>query len=278
MRSKLFVPATRPELFAKAEASAADCLSFDLEDAVAETRKDEAREVLAAYLRTRQPNAKAVVVRINAVTTPWFGLDLEAIGELADIINLPMADSAGDVLQLAELLESQAAAHTRIMVNIETPLALRRAAELALAHKRVTSLQIGYADLLEPYGIERRDEGALSHIRMTVRLAAAEAGIVAYDGAFAGVSDPDYFRQECLAARRQGLAGKSCIHPSQIAIVNQAFMPTEAEVARARRIVAAAGDAEAKGVGAFLVDGQMIDKPFLLRAREVLALAERQQG
>ena len=271
MRSKLFVPATRPELFAKAEASAADSLSFDLEDAVAESRKDEARDVLAAYLQSRQPNDKIVVVRINAVTTPWFGRDIEAIGELADIINLPMADSAGDVLQLVELLESEAAAHTQILVNIETPVALRRAAELAAAHKRVTGLQIGYADLLEPYGIDRRDEGALGHIRMTVRLAAAEAGVAAYDGAFAGVSDGDYFAQECLSARRQGFAGKSCIHPSQIATANQVFMPTEKEAAQARKILAAAADAEAKGLGAFLVDGQMIDKPFLARARAIVA-------
>lgn len=278
MRSKLFVPASRPELFAKAEASAADSLSFDLEDAVAEARKDEARGVLAAYLREREAG-KIIVVRVNAVGSPWFERDVEAIAAAgADIINLPMVNEPADVTLLAARIarHETAPGAVRILVNIETPLGLRRAAALAAAHERVMGLQIGYADLLEPYGIDRRDEGALSHIRMTVRLAAAEANVAAYDGAFAGVNDVEYFKAECAAARRQGFAGKSCIHPSQIAPANEAFMPTEKEVARARKIVAAAEEAEARGVGAFLVDGQMVDKPFLARARDILALAGQQ--
>ena len=274
MRSKLFVPASRPELFAKAEASAADSLSFDLEDAVAESRKDEARDILAAHLKSAKPG-KVLVVRINAVGSPWFECDVEAIaGAGAGIINLPMVNEPADIVVLAERIAKyeQAPGATRILVNIETPASLRRAAELASAHERVMGLQLGYADLLEPYGISRRDEGALSHIRVAVRLAAAEANIAAYDGAFAGVNDPDYFKAECQAARRQGFAGKSCIHPSQIAIANEAFMPSEAEIARARKFVAAAKEAEEKGIGAFLVDGQMVDKPFLARARDILKM------
>lgn len=280
MRSKLFVPATRQDLFEKAEKSAADSLSFDLEDAVAESRKEEARATLAAYLKSRAPG-KIIVVRVNAVGSRWFEEDVQAIAQAgADIINLPMVDSADDVRVLADRLARHEAkpGATGILVNIETPLALRRATELAAAHERVMGLQLGYADLLEPNGIERRDEGALTHIRMTVRLAAAEAGVAAYDGAFAGVSDPDYFRAECRAARRQGFAGKSCIHPSQVVIANEAFMPTEAEVERARRFVAAAREAEEQGVGAFLVDGQMVDKPFLDRARDILKMVDRNQG
>ena len=275
MRSKLFVPASRPELFAKAEASAADSLSFDLEDAVAESRKDEARQILNDYLKSRSPGGKTIVARINAVGTPWFAADVGAAA-LADVINLPMVSGPDDIVQLARRLDALGAS-TQIMVNIETPVGLRRAAELARAHARVTSLQIGYADLLEPFGIDRRNEGALSHIRMTVRLAAAEAGIAAYDGAFAVVTDSDYFALECAAARAQGFDGKSCIHPSQITTVNRAFMPGEKEVAKARKIVAAAADAEARGVGAYLVDGQMIDKPFLERARAVVALVDGAQ-
>lgn len=275
MRSKLFVPASRPELFAKAEASAADSLSFDLEDAVAEERKDEARAILADYLRGRSAGGKVIVVRVNAVGTSHFTRDVEAIVSAgADIINLPMVDDAAAVKELADGIAryERSQGMTRILVNIETPLALRRAAALASSHARVMGLQLGYADLLEPYGIDRRDEGALSHIRMTARMAAAEASVAAYDGAFAGVKDAEFFRQECLAAKRQGFAGKSCIHPSQIEMANQAFMPSEAEISRARKIVAAAADAEAKGIGAFLVDGQMVDKPFVESARAVLAL------
>jgi citrate lyase subunit beta/citryl-CoA lyase len=275
MRSKLFVPASRPELFAKAEASAADSLSFDLEDAVAEERKDEARTILADYLRGRSAGGKLIVVRVNAVGTPHFARDVEAIVSAGtDIINLPMVDEADAVKALAEAIAryERSQGSVRILVNIETPLALRRAGSLASSHARVMGLQLGYADLLEPYGIDRRDEGVLSHIRMTVRMGAAEAKVAAYDGAFAGVKDTEFFRQECLAAKRQGFAGKSCIHPSQIEMANQAFMPGEAEISRARKIVAAAAEAEAKGIGAFLVDGQMVDKPFVESARAVLAL------
>ena len=277
MRSKLFIPATRPELFAKAEASAADALSFDLEDAVAEERKDEARAILTQYLRTpRTGSGKVMVVRVNAAGTRHFEADVEAVTAAGlDIINLPMAEEADAVALLADRIGKHAPAGAqppRILVNIETPLGLRRAAALAGAHPSVMGLQVGYADLLERYGMDRRDEGILSHIRTSVRLAAAEAGVAAYDGAFAAVKDTDGYRQDCLGARRHGFAGKSCIHPTHIVIANEVFMPTAAEVARARKIVAAA--AGQQGVGAFLVDGDMIDKPFLERATAIVALAD----
>ena len=136
-------------------------------------------------------------------------------------------------------------------------------------------LQIGYADLLEPTGIARTDRDALAYIRLAVRFAAAEAGIAAYDGAFAAVKDTEGYRAECIAAKHHGFAGKSCIHPSQIATANEVFMPDASEIAWARKVVAAAVDADASGVGAYLVDGHMIDKPFVERARAVVALADR---
>jgi citrate lyase subunit beta/citryl-CoA lyase len=279
MRSKLFVPAARPELFAKALASAADAVSFDLQDAVVDERKAEARSALATFLRALPAHdGKLVVVRVNAVGTSWFADDMEAVvGPWLDVVNLPMVEDASAVADAAatlDRLETTGAARACILVNVETPKALRKAAELAAAHPRVAALQVGYADLLEPFGIERSDQAALAHIRMAVRLAAAEAGVAAYDGAYAVVKDPDGYRAECVAGRRQGYAGKSCIHPSQIAIANAAFMPTPAEIARAHRILAAADDAKAKGIGAFLVDGQMIDAPFVAGARAIVALAD----
>ncbi|MDR3669908.1 MAG: CoA ester lyase [Holophaga sp.] len=275
MRSKLFVPGSRPELFPKATASAADCLSFDLEDAVAKDRKVEARGLLAAFLRDLPAGlGKVVVVRVNAVGTPYFQADMEAVaGPRLDMINLPMVEEPGTVLEAAALLDRlDPAGRIRLLVNIETPKSLRNAAALAGAHPRVAGLQIGYADLLEPCGVDRSDQAALAYIRMAVRLAAAESGVAAYDGAYAVVKNPDAYRAECEAAKRHGFAGKSCIHPTQIAIANQAFMPKPAEIEHARRVVAAAAEAQAKGVGAFLVDGQMIDEPFLASARAIVAL------
>ncbi len=282
MRSKLFVPGSRPELFEKAVASSADALSFDLEDAVAGNRKDEARAILSSYL-TGRPDAskKIIVVRVNGVRTSFFEPDMEAVVcPATQLINLPMVEEASDIQRAAALLDRLETGERRIgiLVNIETPKGLRKAAELAAAHPRVKGLQIGWADLLEPFGISRSDQAALTHIRIQVRLAAAEAGIPAYDGAYAVVSDPDGYRQECADARRLGYAGKSCIHPSQIAAANEEFFPTDAEIEHARRLLSAAEAAKAKGLGAFLVDGQMVDEPFLIRARATLALVDLQDS
>jgi citrate lyase subunit beta/citryl-CoA lyase len=137
------------------------------------------------------------------------------------------------------------------LANIEAPKGLRLAADIATAHPRVIGLQIGYGDLLEPAGIDRTDEAALQHVRLAVRFAAAEA------------------------ARRLGFAGKSCIHPSQVGVVNEAFNPRPEEIARARRILTAAADATARGVGAFMVEGQMVDAPFIAQTRALVDLAER---
>jgi citrate lyase subunit beta/citryl-CoA lyase len=280
MRSKLFVPASRPELFEKALHSAADALSFDLEDAVAPSQKPQARAHLAAFLASLPPaTGKTRLVRVNAFGTEEFKADVSALGSASiDIINLPMAEDADAVVQAITRIERNAALTARgvkFLLNIETPKGLRKAADLATAHPKVMGLQIGYADLLEPCGIVRSDREALAHIRLAVRLAAAEAGIAAYDGAFAAVRDIDGYRAECLAAKHHGFAGKSCIHPNQIAAANEIFMPDANEIAWARKVVAAAADADARGVGAYLVDGQMIDKPFVERARAVVALADR---
>jgi citrate lyase subunit beta / citryl-CoA lyase len=280
MRSKLFVPASRPELFEKALISTADALSFDLEDAVAPSQKPQARANLAAFLRDRPATGKIIVVRINAFGTAEFDADIAALGSVAiDIINLPMTEDPNAVVQAIGRIENnETTQHAKFLLNIETPKGLRRAADLAAAHPRVMGLQIGYADLLEPNGIARSDRDALAYIRLAVRLAAAEAGIATYDGAFAAVKDGGGYRAECVAAKRHGFAGKSCIHPSQIATANEIFMPDADEIAWARKVVAAAIDADARGVGAWLVDGHMIDKPFVERARAVVALADRQQN
>jgi citrate lyase subunit beta/citryl-CoA lyase len=282
MRSKLFVPASRPELFDKALTSSADALSFDLEDSVAPNQKSQARANLFEFLH-RQPKTvdKTVVVRVNAFGTGEFEADVSALGGgIVDVINLPMAENEDVVAQAIAQIErsdhiSGEGGGVKVLLNIETPRGLRKAAELAAIHPRVMGLQIGYADLLEPCGVARTDSAALAHIRLAVRLAAAEAGVDAYDGAFAAVKDMEGYRAECRAAKQHGFAGKSCIHPSQIAVANEIFMPSPDEIAWALKVVKAAADAEARGVGAYLVDGHMIDKPFVGRARAVVALANR---
>lgn len=283
MRSKLFVPASRPELFAKAVAGPADALSFDLEDAVQESRKDEARRALVGFLAQAgpRPGGKVVIVRVNGLSTPHFEADLAAVtGPAVDMINLPKPESPDEVRTAAVALARQERARglerpIGILVNIESPRGLRRAAEIGSADARVTGLQLGLGDLFEPFGIDRTDAAAVHAMQVAVRLAAAEAGVWACDTVYGTVSDPDGYTREATAARRLGFIGKSCIHPSQVPLANAVFRPTDAEIAAALRVVEAARGAEASGVGAFLVDGRMIDLPFIERARTILSAARQ---
>lgn len=283
MRSKLFVPGSRPELFAKALASEADGISLDLEDAVQESRKAEARATVAEFLRATPPapSGKVIIVRVNGLATPHFEADVQAVAWPAlDLLNLPKPESADDVRAACAMLarveaERGIARPIGILANIESPRGLRCAADIATADPRVVGLQLGFADLLEPLGIDRKDPAAIQHLQLAVRLAAGEAGLWAYDAAFGDVKDPEGYRREAEAARRLGYLGKTCIHPSQVALANDVFRPSDKEIAHALRVVEAAGEAKATGVGAFVVDGKMIDVPFAKRAEAIVALARR---
>ena len=283
MRSKLFVPASRPELFEKALASAADALSFDLEDSVAPARKPDAREALRALLVSPavRERGKVLIVRVNALDTPWFADDIAAVVQPGlDYVNLPKPESADDVRAAAAAIERAERANgvsrpVKLLLNVESPRALREAATLAAAHARVAGLQLGLGDLFEPLGIARRDPAAVQQAMFSLRLAAGEAGVFAYDSAFANIKDTEGFRAEAELARTLGFLGKSCIHPSQIALANDVFRPSDEEIAHALRVVEAARNAERDGVGAYVVDGKMIDAPFVERARALVQSAER---
>ena len=280
MRSKLFVPASRPELFAKALSSAADAISFDLEDAVEEGQKGFARQALFDFFETNQTqNTKAIVVRINAIDTTHYAADLEVVVLSAvQIINLPMVESATAVRDLSARIgkletDRRLTRPIGILVNIESPKGLRQAAELALADPRVVGLQIGFGDLFGPYGIVSGEPSATQVVRVLVKMAAAEAGIEAYDGAYVDIANPDGFTLDAQAAYRLGFTGKSCIHPSQVGLANAVFRPSEQQIQQALRVVQAAKENLARGVGAFVVDGQLVDGPLITRAERTVALA-----
>jgi len=281
MRSKLFVPGTRPELFAKALGSAADSVCFDLEDAVSEPRKDEARHAVRQLLQGGEAAAsgKTVIVRVNAMDTPHFERDVAAVTQAGvHLINIPKPESPAHVRAAVEAIERAEQANgvrtpVGLLLNIEAPAALRTAAQLALAHPRVAGLQLGLGDLFEPLGIARREPAAVQQAMFAMRIAAGEAGVYAYDGAFADIRDAEGFRAEAMLSRNLGFLGKTCIHPSQVAIANEVFRPTDEEIAHACKVVEAARDADDQGVGAYVVDGKMIDIPFVIRARAIVASA-----
>ena len=280
MRSKLFVPASRPELFAKALKGEADALSFDLEDAVDESMKKVARNDLCKFLKALPPNAgKTIIVRVNGLDTKHFEADLEAIlCPALDLVNLPKPESADDVKACAAALSKleRKVKHREpvgILANIESPHAYRLAAEIAAASPRVEGLQVGYGDLIEPLDVDRYNPATIASILLHVRIAAGEAGVWCYDGAFANIKDTAGYQAEAQMSRRLGYIGKSCIHPSQVPLANAVFRPTDEEIAHALRVVEAARVAAEKGIGAFTVDGRMVDAPFIRRAENVLELA-----
>ena len=281
MRSKLFVPGARPELFAKALAGEADALSFDLEDSVAAERKDEARALVAEFAGSdaARQAAKVVIVRVNAPDTAHFEADIDAVArDGVALLNLPKIESAAALRVAIAAVERAEAANgvsepIRLLVNIETPKALAHAAEIAGAHPRVAGLQLGLGDLFEPYGIDRHDAANVHAAMFAVRMAAAQADVFAVDGAFADIEDAAGFTAEAGMSRRLGYIGKSCIHPRQVALANAAFAASAEELAVARRIVAAAQSAAQQGRGAFVVDGRMVDLPFLKRAQALVAAA-----
>ena len=286
MRSKLFVPGARPELFAKALAGDADALSFDLEDAVAEERKGEARQAVADFVASAAvaQAAKVIIVRTNAPDSPHFAQDLTAVVHPGvTLLNLPKVESPEALLAAVAMIEDAERANgvdrpISLLVNIETPSALAAAARIAGAHPRVAGLQLGLGDLFEPHGIDRTDPRNVHAAMFALRMAAAQAGVFAMDGAFAGLDDDDGYTEEARMARRLGFVGKSCVHPRQVPLANAAFAPSEAELAAARRIVEAAHAASTQSRGAFVVDGRMVDLPFLKRAEALLAAAARRPG
>lgn len=286
MRSKLFVPGSRPDLFAKALAGAADAISFDVEDSVPEDSKARARGDIADFLRSgavrRCDNlaGKTLIVRVNALGSPHFEGDLMAFAcAQVALLNLPKAECAADVREAAAALESaeQRNGVTRpigLLVNIETARGLRLAPEIAAAHPRVAGLQLGLADLFESMHADRRSPANVHAAMFQMSMACAESGKFAYDSAYPDVADTEGFRREAEQARQLGYVGKSCVHPKQVALANEVFGAATLDVDTARRIVAAAQDAARTGRGAFLLDGRMIDLPFVKRAQAVLAAAD----
>lgn len=283
MRSKLFVPGSRPELFPKALAGEADAISIDLEDSVIAERKSEARNTVAEFLQSSaaQATSKALIVRVNALDTPYFEADVLALVRpgLA-LLNLPKVECAADIQAAVAAMEraerrNGVSVPIKILANIETPKGLRNAAQIGLADARVAGLQLGLADLFEPLGIDRRDVRHVHAALFALRLAAAEAGVFAYDAAFANVRDPEGYRAEAQMAHSLGYLGKSCIHPSQIALANEVFRPSDSDIAAAQRILAAMQSAQAQSAGALLVDGKMVDAPFVRRARQIIEIAKK---
>lgn len=267
--SFLFVPATRPERFAKAFASDAGAVILDLEDAVAPEHKDAARAQLLQGIRgLPSEQLRRTLIRINAVDSPWHLDDAQVARAAVDLglagIVLPKADS-GDCLQiLARMLGARAA----VVPLIESLRGLDAVDAIAVA-PQVTRLAFGHLDFQQDIGLLcDAQETELTSVRLALVMAARRAGLPPpVDGVTTDTRDAKQLLADAHRARRLGFGGKLCIHPAQIEHVHAAFMPSPSEVEWARRVVAQADSGQAL----FQLDGRMVDAPVIALARRAMA-------
>lgn len=285
-RSSLFVPATSERFIAKAHLRGADAIKIDLEDAVAPTEKPRARTLVPAVAASVGQAGADVLVRINR---PWrmAVADLEAsVGADVNGIVIPKIESADHVVFLEEIvaeLEAErglAPGHTCFTLQIETAKGFLNVREIAGASRRNKAISVGNEDFAHMLGMPETISEALIGAMQTVQMAAREAGILAlgYPGSIANFSDLDAYRADIARARALGFDGGSCIHPAQVAILNEGFAPTAVEIAEAEGIIAAYDAALARGEGAVAYQGKMIDIPIADRARRTLAQRDRIAG
>lgn len=264
-RSCLFVPADRPDRFAKALAAGADLVILDLEDAVQPEAKVAARDHLRIFLQGH--SGGRVGVRLNAAGTEWFPDDLSLLDSPAlAAAMLPKAETAEMLAQVAARLHCGAG----LIPLAETALGIWNALELARA-PRVIQLAFGSVDFQLDAGLPDDDpDRAMLYARSRLVLASAAAGIAApIDGVTVDLDDPARTAADVAQSRALGFGGKLCIHPRQIAPVHEGLAPSPAELTRARAIMAAADAAGA--AGAIRLDGKLIDRPVAERARRMLA-------
>ena len=278
-RSRLYAPGNNPRVLAGIEIHGADCVLLDLEDSVPLTQKAHARILVKRLLAaTRFP--EEVWVRINALSCGGRDDLAEVLQGHPHGICLPKAERAEDVCELAgELtrLEGELGipvGSTWIMPIVETAAGVLGCEAVAAADERVAIVAFGAEDYTRDVGCARTD-AALLFARSRLVAATAVAGVQVSDTVFADVADDEGLYAESCTARSLGFDGKGAINPRQLGPIHRAFSPTPDEVDQARAVVAAADEAEAAGLGVVSLDGKMVDRPVVERARRVLRTAER---
>ncbi len=284
-RTMLFLPGNNPAMMLGGPYLGADSIIFDLEDAVSPAEKDAARILVRNALGALEFGPVEVVVRINALDTPLWERDLEAIVPMGpDLIMPPKSSDAGMIRRLDEKLGELEAACSLdhpigILPLIETALGLENSFAIATASSRVRALFLGAEDLTADLGAIRSTEGEeILYARCRLVAAARAAGVEAIDTPFPGVDEMDALRRDAARARSLGFSGKAVINPRHIDIVNAAFSPSEAEIRYAEEVMEAIEEAKRQGKGAISLRGKMIDAPIVERARRVLAMARQIEG
>ncbi|SBW05389.1 (3S)-malyl-CoA thioesterase [uncultured Alphaproteobacteria bacterium] len=277
-RSVLYMPGSNARALEKAKSLPADGLILDFEDAVSPDAKPEARRTVAAALAGGRPyGRREVIVRINALNTPWGMDDLRAVAPLGiDGLAIPKVESADAVRQVqAAVRAAGGPENLPIFCMLETPIGILRALEIATASPHVAALVMGTSDLAKDLHCEhtRDREPFLASLGLVV-LAARAAGVAALDGVHLDLADDDGFAAACLQGRQMGFDGKTLIHPKTLEVANRVFAPAPGEVAKARELIAAYAEGVAQGKGVVVLDGKLIEQLHVDNARRMVALAE----
>ena len=273
LRSLLFAPAVRPDLLRKMPRTGADAIVIDLEDATPPDAKGTGRVEMrsaVADLAGQLP----ILVRVNDDTTPWHDDDLDSLPTegLAGIV-VPKIETIAGLDSLAARLNDRGL-DMPVIGGVETALGVADARSL-LAHDLISAAYFGAEDFIADLGgVRTASNDEVAYARAQVALAGRLADVTVIDQIVADFTDDDRCRRECLQARAMGYGGKLCIHPSQVAIANEAFLPSSEEIDRARRLLEAYDDAKAQGVASVAFEGQMVDEPVARQARRVLAQAD----
>ena len=280
-RAMMFVPGNNPGMLQNAGIYQADTVILDLEDSVAISEKDAARDLVYQAIKTISYPCE-VGVRINHISTPYGRKDLERVlPAKPELIRLPKAESAEEIQEIDAIITAAEEANgfepgsIRMMAAIETAKGLRQAYEIATASPRMEALAIGGEDFLADLKTSRtRHGGELAVARGQLVLAARAAGVQVIDSVFSDIRDEEGFIAETTRIKEMGFDGKSVVNPRQIKLIYQIFAPAEKEIDLAERILEAYKEALAKNSGVISLNGKMIDTPVVLRAERTLAYAK----
>lgn len=285
-RSMMFVPGNNPGMIINAPVFAPDSIIFDLEDAVSINQKDAARELVSRALQALDFGECETVIRINGRHTPFAVDDIRSmVAARANVLRLAMTELPDDMIwadQLIARLEVELGIEKgtiKLMAAIETAKGVLNAPEIARSSPRLVAMSFGAEDFTNSIHSERTAEGfELAAARSAIVLAARAAGIDPIDTVYSRVDDDEGFKADALRAKQMGFAGKSCVHPRQVQLVNQIFRPTPEEVKWAQIVMNAVEAAEQRGSGVISVDGRMVDAPIVQKAQRVLELVQKGVG
>lgn len=279
-RTMMFVPGNNPGMIKDAGIYGADCIMFDLEDSVSVNEKDAARFLVYSALMTLDYSPAEIVVRINDLSSGLGVADLEAIVRARpDVIRLPKTESAQDVIDCEreiERIEKEAGipiGSTGMMAAIESAEGVLNAPEIAKSSKRLIGIALGAEDYVTDLKTTRSDGTELAFARGMIVNAARAAGIDALDTVYSDVSNEEGFLAEATIIKKMGFSGKSVINPRQIDPLHRLFKPSDKDIEKARNIMEAIREANAKGSGVASLNGKMIDKPVVTRSKYLLELA-----